>query len=114
MRVDLDVGWFISLRHDDHPGLEIVLTAHDHESLPIAMRRPASGVAVALVVADVNAQHAHFVNLGTTILQEPVDHPWGQRQLLVQGPDGVLIDLVQFTSPDPAWLAANGINTELP
>ena len=97
MRIDLDLGWFISLRHDDHAELEIALTAHDHESVPEFMRRPASGLAVAFVVDDVDAHHARFVELGTTIIQEPLDHPWGQRQLLAQGPDDVLVDLVQFT-----------------
>lgn len=110
MRVDLDLGWFISLRHDDHDQLEIALTAHDHESVPTSKRQPASGVAIALVVDDVDAQHERFMQLGTTIIQKPRDHPWGQRQLLAQGPDDVVIDLVQFTTPDPAWLAANGLD----
>ena len=64
-------------------------------------------MAVALVVDDVDAQHARFVELGTSIVQAPTGHPWGQRQMLAQGPDGVLIDLVQFTTPDPEWLAVN-------
>lgn len=114
LRIDLDLGWFISLRHDDHAELEIALTAYDHESIPAAWRQPASGLAVALVVDDVDAQHARFEKLGTTIIQEPVDHPWGQRQLLAQGPDDVVIDLVQVTRPDPAWLAASGIEAERP
>lgn len=112
MRVDVDLGWFISLRHDDHADLEIAISSADHESIPISHRRPANGLAVALVVDDVDAQHQLFMEFGTPIVQPPTDHPWGQRQLLAQGPDGVLIDLVQFTTPDPAWLAANGLTAD--
>ncbi len=112
MRVDMDLGWFVSLRHDDHPGIEIALTDAAHDSLPPTHRTSTRGMAIALVVEDVAYEHHRFIELGTPIVQAPLDHPWGQRQLLAEGPDGVLIDLVQYTEPDPDWLAANGIDVE--
>lgn len=79
----------------------------------MATARPRRPHGSGIVVDDVDAQHARFVELGTPIVQPPTDHPWGQRQLPAQGPDGVLVDLVQFTTPDPAWLEANGLGADV-
>jgi hypothetical protein len=37
------------------------------------------------------------------------DEPWGQRHTFVTDPAGTLIDVVQMTTPDPAWLEAHGL-----
>ncbi len=65
---------------------------------------------MAFVVDDVEALHDRLVAAGITIVQPPLDHPWGQRQVLADWHDGVLLDLVQFIDPDPAWMAANGLD----
>lgn len=108
-RADLDLGWFVSLRHDGHPDLEIALTAADHESLPIAHQRGASGAALAFVVDDVDELHRRLAAAGVEIVQPPLDHPWGQRQVLAAWHDGLLLDAIEMIEPDPAWMAANGL-----
>ncbi len=108
-RIDMDLGWFVSLRHDDHPELEIALTDAQHPSVPKDRRTPASGLAVAFVVDDVDALHEALSNAGVEIVQAPTDHPWGQRQVLAAWHDGVLLDVIQFIEPDPDWMAANGL-----
>ena len=109
MRVDLDLGWFVSLRHEARPDFELALTQRDHPSVPEAYRRPCGGVALAFVVPDVDALHARLSDGGVSIVQPPTDHPWGQRQVLAAGPDGVLLDFIQIITPDPGWLAAHGL-----
>ncbi len=109
MDVMLDIGWFISLVHPDHPGTEIAITRADHDSVPPTHRHPAQGVAIAVVVEDASAVHASLTANGCPPLGEPVDHPWGQRQFFAPGPDGVLLDVVQVTTPDAAWLRENGL-----
>lgn len=108
-RADLDLGWFVSLRHDAQPDLEIALTSADHESLPPHARRPASGLALAFVVDDVDDFHQRLIEADITVHRPPTDHPWGQRQVLATLHDDVMLDLVQVVDPDPEWMAANGL-----
>ncbi|MEO1062544.1 MAG: VOC family protein [Actinomycetota bacterium] len=108
-RAQLDIGWFVSLVHPDHPDWELALTAADHESVPEAHRHPVRGAAVAVVVDDARAVHAELTAAGVDVLAEPVDHPWGQRQFFASGPDGLLLDVLQLIPPDPEWLSAHGL-----
>ncbi len=109
MEVALDIGWFVSLVHPDHPGTEVALTQSDHPSVPEAARHAATGVAIAVVVDDAAAVHESLTAQGCEPLSLPTDHPWGQRQFFAPGPDGVLLDVVEITEPDPQWLTDNGI-----
>ncbi len=105
----LDIGWFVSLVHPDHPEWELAVTAADHDSVPESHRHAVQGVAVAVVVDDVQAVHAALTAAGVTPTSEPVDHPWGQRQFFAPGPDGLLLDVLQMIPPDPDWLAEHGL-----
>ena len=105
----LDIGWFVSLVHPDHPEWELAITAADHESVPEAHRHPVRGTAVAVVVDDANAVHGELSAAGVIPLGEPVDHPWGQRQFFAPGPDGLLLDVLQLIPPDGDWLAEHGL-----
>lgn len=112
LEVTTDIGWFVSLRR---PGAtwEICVWDPDHEGVPAAARATAgSGTAALLcvVVDDVDAFAARARDIGADLLGEPIDEPWGQRHVFVQDPVGTVIDVVQVTVPDPAWLAANGID----
>lgn len=109
MEVVLDIGWFVSLVHADHPGTEIALTQSDHPTVPECFRRNAAGMAIAVVVDNAVAVHASLIAEGCEPLSLPVDHPWGQRQFFAPGPDGVLLDVVEITTPDPQWLTDNGV-----
>ncbi len=111
-RVDLDLGWFVSLRHDAQPDLEVALTVADHPSIPADRRTGAGGMAMAFVVEGVDDRFEVLVAAGVEILQPPTDHPWGQRQVLAAWHDDVVLDLVEFTEPDHAWMAANGLAGE--
>ncbi|WP_162907582.1 hypothetical protein [Allorhizocola rhizosphaerae] len=35
--------------------------------------------------------------------------PWGRRRFQVAGPDGVFVEVLESVTPDPQWLAANGL-----
>lgn len=109
LEVVTDIGWFRTLRDADG-GWELCVWDSGHESVP-AMVRPGvagAGPVLAFVVDDVDAIAARVGADPTTI----VDEPWGQRHVFVQDPAGTVIDVVQVTTPDPAWLAAHGLAEE--
>jgi catechol 2,3-dioxygenase-like lactoylglutathione lyase family enzyme len=104
----VDLGWYVSTQHPDHPEVRIDFVRSDHETWPA----PASGVAgamLALVVADVDAEHERLAAAGVRVLKPLVTEPWGQRRVQVAGPDGLVVELVQPVDPDPAWMAAQGL-----
>ena len=106
--VRLDIGWFVTLHHDERP-YEMCVVERGHDSVPEAFRTAPAGVIVGFLVDDVDAVVERLVAAGTTIVEPTRDEPWGQRHCYVTDPAGTLIDVVQLTQPDPAWLAANGL-----
>ena len=108
--VRLDIGWFVTLHHDDRP-YELCVVERGHESVPEAYRRPPAGVIVAFLVDDVDACAARLAAAGTPVVSPVRDEPWGQRHTYVTDPAGTLIDVVQLTTPSPEWLAANGLSS---
>jgi uncharacterized glyoxalase superfamily protein PhnB len=52
-------------------------------------------------VEDVDREHARIRQLGTDIVLEPTDQPWGNRSTMFRDPDG---NLINFYAPiqDPA------------
>ncbi len=104
-RVLLDLGWYVSTQHPDHPGLSVDFVRNDHDTWV----EPAAGVRgamLALVVPDVDQQHRRLVAGGAAVLKPLVTEPWGQRRVQVAGPEGLVVELVQPVEPDPEWLAS--------
>lgn len=106
--VRLDIGWFVTLHHDDRP-YELCVIERGHESIPEGYRGPPAGVIVAFLVDDVDAYAERLAAAGTPVVAPVRDEPWGQRHTYVTDPAGTLIDVVQLTTPSPEWLAANGL-----
>lgn len=105
-----DLGWFVSLRRGDS-AWELCVWDPTHESVPAgAGARSTAGAVLAFVVDDVDALADAAAARGLELLGPPVDEPWGQRHVFLRDPAGTLVDVVQITTPDPAWLAANGID----
>jgi catechol 2,3-dioxygenase-like lactoylglutathione lyase family enzyme len=104
----LDIGWFVTLHHGDRP-YEMCVLARDHDSVPDGFRVTPAGTIVGFMVDDVDAVAAGLVAAGVPVVTPLRDEPWGQRHTFVTDPAGTLIDVVQVTTPDPAWLAAHGL-----
>ncbi|MHC1558139.1 VOC family protein [Actinomycetospora sp. C-140] len=102
--VAFDIGWFVSLRQHGHDDLEVCVVHRDH-ALGEDLAGPVRGVVFAFLVDDVDAEHARLRALGVPVGVPPRDEPWGQRRFLVRDPAGTGIEIVQVTTPDPAWLA---------
>lgn len=103
-----DLGWFVSLRRGDS-SWELCIWDPEHESVPAGITST-SGAVLAFVVDDVDALAAAAAQRGVEALGPPVDEPWGQRHVFLRDPVGTVIDVVQVTTPDPAWMAAHGLD----
>lgn len=100
-----DIGWFTCAKHPDHPGFDLAFVSRDHESLPASHRGThPSGVGLAFLCDDVDAQEAQLRTAGLEFVLELRSEPWGQRRFQVAAPDGVVVELLQLVDPDPEWM----------
>ncbi|MGI5130178.1 VOC family protein [Pseudonocardia sp. CA-107938] len=53
-----------------------------------------AGVAASFTVDDVDAVTKAAAEVGCTVIDEPADQPWGERQSVLTDPDGHVVCLV--------------------
>lgn len=107
-RVAFDSDWFVQLESPEVAAVELGILAADHELVPNEYRAAPAGAMLTVVVDDVDGVHTRAVERGETIVEAPRDLFYGQRRMLVVGPDGLLIDVSSECEPDPEWLASLG------
>ncbi len=88
-----DFGWFIVLSHDDMPGFELGVLAHDHETIPHGVSGQPAGAMLTFVVNDVEATFRQATAMKAQIMQQPTDLPYGQRRLMLRDPAGTAVDV---------------------
>ncbi|GAA1172135.1 VOC family protein [Nesterenkonia xinjiangensis] len=99
-----DAGWYISLRRGPH---ELALLAHDHPTVPAERRSTVSGVLVNVEVDDVDAVHRAVVARSEVRLLAPLrDEDFGQRHFILDGPEGLMVDVIQPIEPAAEFSAA--------
>lgn len=104
--VGFDSEWFVSLTSADHQGThELGVWAVGHELVPPPYRADPAGVILTFVVDDVDAVHAEARRLRLPLVAPPRDLFYGQRQMLVTDPNGLLVDVSTPSSPSPAFAA---------
>jgi catechol 2,3-dioxygenase-like lactoylglutathione lyase family enzyme len=54
-----------------------------------------------LQVRDVDAEFARLKAAGVTVVEAPVDEPWGLREARLRDPDGLLLVLVEIPPDHP-------------
>ena len=54
-----------------------------------------------LHVRDVDAEFARLQAAGVTVVEAPVDEPWGLREARLRDPDGLLLVLVEIPPEHP-------------
>ena len=96
--VVMEFDGFVSLKRE---GLAVSIVFHRRglEVLPEAIRQErASGVILALVIADFDAAYARLQSEGVNITLPIRKESWGERLFLVTDPNGVVIELVDAKS----------------
>jgi uncharacterized glyoxalase superfamily protein PhnB len=89
---------FASLARDD-AGLNVVFLRRGLPSLPPDQRDDhAGGVILAFVVDDLEGELARLQAEGVTITMPLTVEEWGERAFQVRDPNGVIIQLVDWTA----------------
>lgn len=97
--------WYVHLGHPAQ-AFELAVMTTQHESLPVAAQTPAAGVLLSFEVTDASAEEARLAGLGAHFVHGVRDEAWGQRHFMVQGPDGVLVDVIERIAPEGDYAAA--------
>ena len=98
------------------PGTERAVVAFVSEEHPTT---PPSGPAIAagssvfltLQVADAASAHDQLERARATIEYPLRDEPWGQRRFGLLDPNGLYVDVVEQTEPDPDFWPRHGVGT---
>ncbi|MFB7475429.1 VOC family protein [Kitasatospora sp. NPDC056184] len=88
---------FVSLGHDS-AGMNVVFLRRGIEVLPEGVRdQVAAGLILAFVVGDVAAEEARLRAAGVEITMSLREEPWGEKLFQVTDPNGVVVELVEWT-----------------
>lgn len=92
-QVTFEADWYVSFRRDQW---ELAVMDASHQTIPEAARgKVAAGLLLNLEVEDVDAEYARLVtDGGFTPLLDIRSEDFGQRHFIIEGPDGVLIDVI--------------------
>ena len=91
-QVNFDSDWFIQLKDADQP-FELGIIDRTHEMVPEDFQAQPQGIYPTFVVEDVEVQYQIAKEAGYTIVAPPTDTFYGQRRLLLQDPNGMLVDV---------------------
>ncbi|MBO0883399.1 MAG: VOC family protein [Mycobacterium sp.] len=98
-REQLAADGFASLTHDD-TAMNVIYLRRGLEILPEGFRdQHTSGVIVVFVVEDLDAESRRLTDEGVPITLPLREEEWGERLFQVTDPNGVIIELVQWTTP---------------
>ncbi len=96
--------WYVSLQHERW---ELAILAAGHETVPVSRRGTAAqGVLINLEVDDVDAEYRRLVEEGPLTAVLPLrSEPFGQRHFILEGPSGLLVDVITPIEPDASFAA---------
>jgi uncharacterized glyoxalase superfamily protein PhnB len=92
---------FASLARDD-AGMNVVFLRRGLPTLPADQRNDhASGLILVFVVEDLEAELARLQAEDVTITMPLTAEDWGERAFQVRDPNGVIVQLVDWSGPQP-------------
>ena len=96
LKLHYDSDWFVILvpgTASGGPPMELGIIERNNPIVPESFRATPQGIYLTFVVDDVDIIFAHAQMLGVPVLEEPNDTFYGQRRMLVEDPNGLLIDV---------------------
>ena len=97
--------WYVHLQSLDDPSVNLGLVAKDHATIPEAGRGRTGGMLLNFEVEDPELHYARLQSEGARIALGLRDEDFGQRHFIVEGPDGVLVDVIRPIPPSAAEAA---------
>ncbi|AVX04472.1 hypothetical protein MXMO3_01948 [Maritalea myrionectae] len=94
-----DSDWFVILTPADGPVIELAILDANNPIVPEGMAARATGGILNFVVADVHIAHAAAQQVGANIISPPTAMPYGQERMLIEDPNGQMIDVSSPTVP---------------
>ncbi len=92
LHIEFDSDWYVQFKTPDGR-FEFGVIARSSEVTPEAARGASGGWYPTFVVEDADAVYQKAQAVGYEILQPPADTFYGQRRLLVRGPEGTVVDI---------------------
>ncbi|MFI7004142.1 VOC family protein [Nocardia sp. NPDC050175] len=90
---------FVSLTHPEAP-LGIAVHELGLAVLPEEQRHvPSQGVAIAFTVDDAAREEARLRDAGVPITLPLIEQPWGEKLFQVTDPNGVIVQVLEWTTP---------------
>jgi len=89
-----EADWYVSLKSGEW---ELAILDPAHETVPVGFGRPVSGMLLNLEVTDVDAEYERLTGLRVVLPLR--SEAFGQRHFIVEGPDGVLVDVITPIPP---------------
>ncbi|MCU0903269.1 MAG: VOC family protein [Tabrizicola sp.] len=105
--------WYVHLQSTEDPSVNLGLVARHHETIPAVGRGRTGAMLLNFEVEDVDAQYTRLKVEGARIALDLQDEDFGQRHFMVEGPDGVVIDVI-CPIPPSADHAALYVSEALP
>ena len=94
-----EADWYVSLRSTLTPAFELSLLDYHHPSLPEPYQKPVQGLLLNLEVDNADREYRRLKAAGLSLALDIRSEAWGQRHFIVEGPDQVLIDVIEVIPP---------------
>ena len=95
--------WYISLKYENN--FEIAIIDKNHETIPEGFRQQSKGIILNFEVEDGEKIYERISeDKKMNILLEVQNEEWGQRHFIFEGPDNLLIDVIQIIEPTEEFL----------
>lgn len=97
--------WYVHLQSTQDATVNLAIVAQDHPTVPEVARGRSGGVILNVEVSSPDSHYHRLAAAGLTIALTLRDEDFGQRHFIVEGPDGVLIDVIQPIPPSTEYAA---------
>lgn len=94
-----ETDWYVHLQMPDDPAVNLAILDGQHPTIPAQGRGRSSGLLLNFEVEDVDAEHARLLAEGLIPILPLRSEDFGQRHFILQGPEGVLIDIITPIPP---------------
>jgi predicted enzyme related to lactoylglutathione lyase len=94
-----DSDWFVILTPSAGPVIELAILDVNSPIVPKEAAARATGGILNFVVEDVHVAHAAAQKIDAKIISPPKAMPYGQERMLIEDPNGQMIDVSSPTVP---------------